>query len=476
MPRFVLPLFILLSALQAATFREAVKALGPGDSGIAVARELATFANFLSEKLEYDEKSRRFFLFMNDALEDFDFRRIYHSEWLAPQADGFRSITLSGRNRGNRYQVSLGLEPESSALGSATAHYRMRENLKDDARTYTTQMAFSAALEKLDAQALARFAEALLRVLDPDSIASLRVPPSRVFPEIQGSMRRVLDLADAEFPHVTRFWARYLELRGFAEEREHSGKKYTEFALRGHFRLSALAQDFPQLAKYIQGIRKLFLLNLTATDRTGRKLGAFVINTFTEEFYWNFCTVGGKILPIDKAGIPAWEHALSFSGQKEHHLRVYFDFFVNVHGLKIQTGTIGISASYRSSAEKLLLFAKITQMPEGKVSGALFGVLPTWLIDLSIPSDLQTLMNKFQQTVFRANNGEGSYASLKWQKLSGRARLEANASTEFLDNRFIRIGMKIWVRKFRPNETIQEDIRRFIGALTRALLQDLAAL
>ncbi|HRP68588.1 MAG TPA: hypothetical protein PLY93_03575, partial [Turneriella sp.] len=64
--------------------------------------------------------------------------------------------------------------------------------------------------------------------------------------------------------------------------------------------------------------------------------------------------------------------------------------------------------------------------------------------------------------------------SVHWKKQKNENQLHASLSTEFLENRFIRIGMKIWVRRFRPNEEVQEEIRLFIASFTRALLSDLA--
>jgi hypothetical protein len=474
-----LPLFLLLSAfpLAAATFRDAVRSMGPGNTGVALARELVTVANLMSERLEYDERSHRFFAFMNDALEDFDFSRIYDSPWLTPQHDGFRSIVLSGRNTGSAYRVSLGRESSASRqLGSATAEYRMRENRIGGDKTFTTQLAFDAALQKFDAQAAARFAEGMLKVFDPASIAQLRPPASSAFPEIQGEARRIIDLGMAEFPAFTQLLSRYIELKSFANVREHKGKKYTEVTMRGRFRLDALGADYPRLKSFMKDLRKLFVLSVYIGDTKGRQISSFIVNMQTEEFYAGFSTLDGKILPMGKDGAPAFDAPVALSGNADHKFYLAFNFFVNVHGLKINTGNVGAYLRYQANAERMSFYTKLTQMPEGKISGALFGVLPTWLIDMSIPSDLQTLMNKFTQTIYKANNGEGSFAQIAWKKQSGQAAFHANASTEFLENRFIRIGMKIWVKKFRPNEKVQDDIRRFIGSLTRALLADLNAM
>lgn len=467
----------LAGAAGASTFKDAVRSLGPGNSGVFVARELIGVLNLMSEHLSYDDKAKQFFAFLNGALEDFDFARIHDSPYLTPAADNFRSITLTGKNSGNGYRVSLdAAAPDKSALGNARAEYRMRRNDVGGDKTYTAQLAFDAALKKFDAQAMVRFFEAILKIQDPESIRQLTAPASNVFPEFRGETRKVFDQAAADFPQATQMLSKYLEFRSFAEIKSFAGKNYTDIALRGHFKMDALETDYPQIRRFLKDIRNLFILQVYIGNAKGQNIASFIINTQTEEFFIGAKTQGGKIIPMAKDGSPVFSEAVSFAGNADHKFFVALNFFVNVYGLKINTGNIGAYLRYQSNPEKMSFFAKITSIPEGKISGALFGMVPTWVIDLSIPSDLQTLMNKFSQTVLKANNGEGSRAEIGWLKRGGDAVLHASASTEFLENRFIRIGMKIWVRKFRPGENIQEEIRLFVGKLTRAILADLAAM
>jgi hypothetical protein len=463
--------------LATVTFRDAIRSLGPGDTGKQVALELVSLANLMSEKLEYDARARKFFAFMNDALEDFDFASIYSSPWLAPTSKNFRSVVLTGKKRGNSYKVAIDNSPaDFSTLGNTRFEYRMRQNTIEGDTTYTTALSVDAALKLLDAQALARLLESLMRVADPANITAIKASHSGHFPEIKGSAANLVAQASADFPRTMGMLSKFIELKSLAEVKTAGGKSYTDMAFRGRFRTAALQREYPQFNSFLSDLKNLFILQLYLTDLEGHNLMTFIINTQTEEFYWAFRTAGGKLLPLGKQGIPLFDKGITLTGSTNQKFYLGTNFFVNVYGLRINTGYIGSYLRYQANTERMSFFAKITRMPEGKISGSLFGVLPTWMIDLSIPSNLQDLMNKFSQTAFRANNGEGTKAELGWQKKNGQARLHADASTEFLDNRFIRIGMKIWVRKFRPNEGVQEDLRRFIGTFTRALLADIDAM
>jgi len=471
--RILLCLAFALPLGAATTFRTAVQALGPANTGAQIAREIVTVLNRMSEELTYTPRAREFFVFMNDALESFDFAGIYNSKWLSPAEQNFRKVVLTGRHQGAKFQVDLDNSYDPSTLGNSRAEYRMRKNEIESDTTFTTQLRFDAALKRFDAQGMARFLETLLHVLSPENITALKPISSPVFANIQGPTRPVIDQLSADFSTATAMLSRYIELKSFAEVKTSAGKNYTDVALRGRFHLEALGADYPRFKSFLMDIRKLFVLQLYLSDTKGQNLMSFIINTNTEEFYWAFRTANGKLLPTGKDGQPVFAQGITLTGKADHKFYGAANFFINVYGLKINTGVIGTWMRYTTNNEKMSFYTKITQMPEGQISGALFGVLPTWMIDLSIPSDLQTLMNKFSQTMFKANNGEGTWAEIAWSRRGGDAALNASASTEFLENQFIRIGMKIWVKKFRPNDGVQDEIRQFIGRYTRAILTDL---
>jgi hypothetical protein len=81
-----------------------------------------------------------------------------------------------------------------------------------------------------------------------------------------------------------------------------------------------------------------------------------VINAQTEEFYLAFNTAGGKILPMNKDQTPAFADAIAFSGVNDRKFYLSFNLFVNVHGLKINTGNIGAYLRYTTNTENLSFY------------------------------------------------------------------------------------------------------------------------
>jgi len=476
MPRFACFCFFAFSfnaLYPVTTFKDAIRHFASPQNGVTLLKESANLLYLASEKITYDDKSKNFFHFMNNALEDFDFARIYNSPFLNLDSTGFKTIALTGKHYKDKYVVSFGKTQALDTFGDTSAEYRMRQNIQPTQTAYTTQIELTTNLAKFDARSFVRLIESLLSIYDAENSIAIKTPRTGFFPQIGAPERHVLDLAAHDFPQTTQLFADVLELKSFVSLKEFNKKRYTEIAIRGHFRMDSIKKQFPHFYEYLRSIKNLFTLELYINDKKGQNLFTAILNTQQEEFFLGFSTANGKILPKNSKGEVAFKDAFSLTEKGSQKLYVAARAFIRVYGLKIDTGYISLFSRYQTYGKNLFISGKITHIPEGKISGALFGVVPTWVIDLSIPSNLQTLMNQFSQTLLKANNGSGTSATLKWVSRNTKANLHASLTTEFLENRFIRIGMKIWVRRFRPNPNVQEDISRFFSKLSQAFLRDL---
>jgi hypothetical protein len=242
-------LWVLAStAVSAATFKDAVKGLGPGNSGVLVARELIGVLNLMSERLTYDEKARQFFIFLNDALEDFDFarplrkplphtgQRRLQTHCAERQKSGFGVPGLAGRCA--RRQVCA--RKRARRIPHAQKRNPWGQNLHDATRV-------RSGAQEVRRTGHGAFIEGFLKVLDPENIKNLHAPASDAFPEVKADTRKVFDQGVADFPQTTRMLSKYLEFRSFAEIKTVAGKSYTDVSLRGHFKMAALEADYPQI-------------------------------------------------------------------------------------------------------------------------------------------------------------------------------------------------------------------------------------
>ncbi|RME89407.1 MAG: hypothetical protein D6767_08465, partial [Candidatus Hydrogenedentota bacterium] len=182
-------------------------------------------------------------------------------------------------------------------------------------------------------------------------------------------------------------------------------------------------------------------------------------------------------LILDKKGNPIFQEAFSMSGVKRYEFYAIMDAYMNLKGLKIRMGqSVSYGVWTKTPTEGQFRF-KLLSVKKNKVSGAFYHVIPTWLIDIAIPGNIEGLMNQFSQTMVKAHGGKGTRFSLGWNhRIRNKTILTANMGTEFLDNRFVRFGLKIWAKKFRPDNEAQDQIRQLFGQLMKALLDDLKAM
>ncbi|HRP68589.1 MAG TPA: hypothetical protein PLY93_03580, partial [Turneriella sp.] len=397
-------LFILTPPLFASyTFKDAILSLEAQNQGAKTARSLVELANRMSEHLTYDMDTKKFFNFMNGALEDFDFARIYESAYLQSDVDGFKSLALAGQSIGGGYRVSIQEKMPPQKLGNSLVRYRMRQNRQKNQTTYTTQVIAQLFTGSLSGRDLMRFLVSLLKVYDPQNIESLKTAPLSIFPELQEKSRVVLDQAQADLPQTTTLFSKFISLSSLASIQTQNQKKYTAIQLRGYFRMEALKNTYPQFYQFLKRWRNLFVGEVYISDVQGQNIASLIFNSNTQEFYVAFKTAQGKLLPTRKDGSVRFEDAIALDANSTQKFFIAARASINVYGLKIDTGYISLFTRYILKPHELSVRTKVTHIPQGKIKGALLGVVPTWMIDLSIPSNLEELMNRFSQTLFQAN-------------------------------------------------------------------------
>ena len=140
-------------------------------------------------------------------------------------------------------------------------------------------------------------------------------------------------------------------------------------------------------------------------------------------------------------------------------------------------GKIVIRGDYKRAATKSTLFVKASRIPKPQISGRVYHVIPTWMIDVSIPGNIDELAGKFTTVLEKGNDKKGTrlYASINRSNPSSNI-LTANGSTEFIDNRFVKFGVKIWNKRFRPKKETFDEFEKFGGLISGDLIKDLKRL
>ncbi|MCB1202104.1 MAG: hypothetical protein KDK41_15745 [Leptospiraceae bacterium] len=473
---FLIPVFTL-SALV--TFRSAFSAFDP--QGVQKTISVVDAFRNIMNGVTSTPRAKKFIEFISSSLEDFDFSEIHDSDWLKPSSNQFRAITLEGKHSGAKYILDVTEKaPQSldiSKTGNSSFQYAIRKNEKsvvEGSSSFGAQVNFRLASGHLNDKNVFQFLSNLLSLLDAENLNSLKPSPTKYFSNQTKESRTLVDTAAGDFPSLMSFLNEYTSLASLVNIKEINGQKYTDFQMVGNLKESAVDKSYPEMMDWIDDLGDLVKIYFYLYDSAGNRILYLTLDPETRELKFGFFTAGGKIIPAARNGRPNFDAAFVPAELTSKSVTANVRISANISGLKFDTGYMTFNAVYRHTSGKGSINIKFANAPHMKMEGRFYKVVPVWLIDIAIPSNIEELMNKFVKVMLKGNNGKGTTATLKFQSANSAMHVvDGTVSTEILDNMFIRIGLKIWNRRFRPAEESLDDMRRFFADASTRVLNDL---
>jgi hypothetical protein len=479
----ILGISIGVVTLKATTFYDTFRAFGPVEKGIRDIIEAVELFHKANSSLVIHPFAKRFREYVEKSMDEFDFMQLYDSSYLKKRDTGFRTVTIHGINASESYNIYLSHSSydsgDFSRLGNTKLELGLRKNNNpvEGERSFEASLKLKSAFHHFSHQKIANFMDILLKIIEPLNIRKLSPDPSRTFANINDESRRVIDEFSHTYPSFAKFLDKYTYLKSLLRIKYHNNKPYTEFKLTGALKIPLIERDFPELASWLDDIKYLFQVQFFLNNEHGNNIIKFFINPENSEITWIFLTAGGKILARDKKGKPIFNQGISFKTHNEFKFYTISSFYANIYGLKFRTGNIIIFGKYKITSDRGRLFIKVTKIPKFKVEGYFYHVIPKWLIDLSIPGNIEELTEKFCNVLVKARSGKGTNLDINLEKKKVNMNiLTAQGDSEFLDNRFIRIVLKIWSRRFRPHHETEEDLRKLFAEMSKELILDLRKL
>ncbi|RME93442.1 MAG: hypothetical protein D6767_00955, partial [Candidatus Hydrogenedentota bacterium] len=289
------------------SFKDAIKKLSP--RGIESGKEMVTLWYNMSANLRYDRKTEKFFEFMSNAIQRFDFEQIYESNFFSGRRNGYHTVTFEGIHAPTAYHLKLTKKPYDRIplrnLGDAAMEYALKKNEPEDKpRTYSFSFRLRSFMKNFTNENGARYLDGLLQILDPNNLQKLTPPKSRIYPQLKGESRKLADELHKSFPKFSKKLNRYTNLTSLLTIKKYNNRPYTAFRLVGKLREKNITKDYEEIGDYIDNIRDLFWVKIYLKDAHGHRLSTIDLNSFKEYFIWTFYTANGKVIPSDKKGNP----------------------------------------------------------------------------------------------------------------------------------------------------------------------------
>ncbi|PJZ65441.1 hypothetical protein CH371_13715 [Leptospira wolffii] len=470
-------LLLTVGSLSAAySLKQIPDSIGP--DGRNISRQFFQFLKTVVMKNKYDGRAVGFHKYLDRSLERFELKNLYNSEYMEKDSNGQHFVTYRGRFAPDGYKVSL--EPirlkdvPIPNFGDFSAEFALKHNPNPTfgGNSYSGNLDIVTHMGPFTHKHGLNAMDSGLHFLDSGNLKSIAAPETTAFKKIKDpEARKAINDFTASYPALAKFMNYYFGLDSLLKVYS-EGKLpgVTAFAFEGNID-QTLMRDYPYLGDYLDDIKYLGFIKVRLTNLQGRSLAEFSIESKTREIRFKFFTQNGKVIPYDSKGNFYPQDAFSLNSLTEFPFVAKASVEANLYGLVLENSDIQLLGRFTNTANSGVLNLKVTKIQEFEVSGAFAYFAPSWAINLFIPGNLQSIIHEFTETLVKANDGKGTSIVLRWDREAAKTIMKTRIETEFLDNFFIRFGLKIWNHRVLPDEDAKDDIRAVISKQIELLLQ-----
>lgn len=475
---FVFYLSLALSLFSASyySFQDFAKKIANKDS--TTITNLLKFFKNLFLPFEYNQEAKEFNEYLSKIRSRLDFSALYNSKYLTQSSTGERLVVYSGEYTSSSYKIFLSNQDYNSIPLNKFGDFRSQLSLVKNtspsliSKSYASSLSYSAAhkgsinLEKTSHMTLLTVIEEILKVVDAENIQKMEVLNSQLYNDLRREEeRKVLGVLQRDFPKFSKYLNIYTKISSALLVKEFEKKKVTKVQLYGALNLRAIQRDAPFLAEYLMDIQDLGWIHIDVFHSSSSKLFEFHLDSEKLELQLSLFTEKGKLIPF--TGFRGnekldFQNGVEFSKLKEIQFYGKLSFYGNIYGLIFENNGIHFRGDFNQTKDTGKFFVKLEKIEPTSVSGGFSYVVPAWLIDFFIPGDMEELVNHFFQVIVKSNRGKGAFIKLTLEQIKNHWILNSQAEGEFVENFFLRLGLRVWNYKVYPSDDAYHNLAQLI--------------
>lgn len=477
------------AAIVARGWQPPVAFAGQGDEKRAVnaLREMASLQRVMLSNTRFDQQTEQFVDGLWASFERFDLKKFY--ELLPERKDDWHFLQVYGVVENGRYNVG----PQSQSLSSngnrpndfgEVAVLVKAKNMQGERETYLIDSNVSVGMGTVGWNAVSSAIEKTLRIVvkgedqvaDPERWKDGEQYRQRVV-KMSGTLGAedvaVLAPLWAAFPAQ---WDLLASLGRFDDVviKEVNNADYKKLNASFVIDPDKMKNNYPALANHLAGLGSLSHIKLNAVSEQGE---VFRFETDSETLTARFeaYVKDGYLVPVKDGKVA--DKPLTTMFTQPWHLDLHADARMKLLGVVTDMSDMRISMDFVPTENGAKTLASMTQVPGVKVSGNALGFMPTAVIDVFMPTNIDELMRDFLRVVCEGNEGNGLVASLEYsQPEAGKlATLDTRTTFEGLNNFFVQFGMGIVNDRIIPDPQVSVELRRLMFDTQQAFSQDLEA-
>jgi hypothetical protein len=447
------------------------------------------FSRLVSGHVAADQELTTAYREMRVRLSALDVGNLYTMLPYAATGSTWRTIGVNGRSRNNLYHLSvhdpgvgLGMMPPVDGGRGLSRDLQLFGDF--DFRTFITPVAesnfrFTAGLdfytEDLPAVIIPRIVSAILTVAYQYAFAaeSPNERLTRQFALDQASLK-VLAGFVADFPDYSATIMRFFEIENIVSlpSRSRDGSLSIDFRVR--IKRKAFAELYPEIHATLERINGLVHFKGRVYDIQDRLLAYVDLDTANDSFNLQLRLLKDRLLPLNGGSRAEDPGGISLTERGLTQLLAELDVHIDMVGLKLDVVSLAVPIDYFMDDRGLKLKVCLVQPPDVVQAGGLaFGLLPLWLIDMLIPSNVQEITGDFFQALAAASDGRGSILEFEGiARTAGENHLLTHAEGEVLSNGMIKMGFNMQRRFARKEKKLIAEFNQFEEQLRNAFYRD----
>ena len=494
---FVMALLIPICDLSAQSYWDAIFELGyepitqKADHALACRRieDIHRFRELISDNLTADRDLLIKLRDLDSRITSLDVANVY--DFLPySDADGvWRAIGVRGQSDFNAYRLNV-VDPDieewlnsstddGTGIAGSQHHFGdiglgifIRPLRKDTFKFLTEARLY---LDDIPAANVMRVINGMLTITWAYAAGAANLPTEIIEENALNRQGiKILNGISNDFPDFFRVTSQYCHIENIVSSNNKNAENSLAFNIRARLNREALSIHYPEVGKLLEKWREIVKFKAHIFDNHGQLMGMVDLDSINNLFTLQFRIRNDRFIPMHDKEILKTNNGFSLTGAGFTQFKIVCDIHLNIVGMQLTIDTLPVILDYRHSDGGPDLKARLAQVPRKiEAGGSVYGVIPVWMVDLLIPSNVQEIMNSFFQTLAMGNDGNGSMIRIySFPEQTSKQSFLLHTDAAVLANGTLKLGFNLQRKFFALPPEFLVEIRAFKKQLWNALYHD----
>lgn len=285
-----------------------------------------------------------------------------------------------------------------------------------------------------------------------------------LYPKLGDEDINLLTILSSSYPELHDRLLGIVQIHDLLTHFKSGDKEYTRINLKFGLHGPRIKKEFRKISNYLDRLHNLLDAYFKSVNEKGETIFdlRFISSDFTLEV--TLLVKDGTILPADSNWCPISLDGLDFTKLNNLKATIKGELIAHFHGVNCEVKNIQIEQEYHRDKESAILINRFIKKPDvQKVKGRVYGIIPIWLIDVFIPSNIDTLVDDFAYVLAKGNNGKGTIGEFSYKaQEDGNFVFKVFGEGEALNNNFVSFGFNLMNKVLIPDDKTFKEALKFV--------------